>query len=200
MYDFNWKQLQTSKRLKVMNAPPGSARAPDTRSGRVCSPRWRSERCPPRTTPPSPYWTPCSPPPARSSAGGNACNEAQGRQQGMMGNHHGTFQAHTFTLMSCCDPTLTMYLLLGENATQDTPYWCSSSSHTCVPADTSHTRTAGRWPLWGTTAPLARATTDRNRTCDWPTLTSPVTRNRPSDENDSVLMVFLNMTQHSSFK
>lgn len=54
-----------------------------------------------------------------------------------------TFQFHTFTIMSCWYPTLMMYFPLGENATQATPYLCSSSSPTCTRSDTSHTRTAG---------------------------------------------------------
>lgn len=44
-----------------------------------------------------------------------------------------------------------MYFPLGENATQATPYLCSCSSATCRRSDTSQTRTAGMWPLWGTT-------------------------------------------------
>lgn len=59
-----------------------------------------------------------------------------------------TFQAQTFTIMSCWFPTLTMYLPLGENATQEMPYLCICSSATCLRSATSHSLTAGRWPLW----------------------------------------------------
>ncbi len=59
-----------------------------------------------------------------------------------------TFHAQTLTFMSCWFPTLTMYLLLGENATQEMPYLCVWSSATCLRSATSHSLTAGRWPLW----------------------------------------------------
>lgn len=59
-----------------------------------------------------------------------------------------TFHDHTLTIMSCWYPTDTMYLELGENATQATPYLCSWSSATWVLSATSHTRTAGMCPLW----------------------------------------------------
>lgn len=59
-----------------------------------------------------------------------------------------TFHDHTLTIMSCWYPTDTMYLELGENATQATPYLCSWSSATWVRSATSHTRTAGMCPLW----------------------------------------------------
>lgn len=55
-----------------------------------------------------------------------------------------TFQFHTFTIMSCWYPTLTMYFPFGENATQATPYLCSSNWLTCRRSETSQTRTAGR--------------------------------------------------------
>lgn len=59
-----------------------------------------------------------------------------------------TFHAQTLTIMSCWFPTLTMYLPLGEKATQETPYLCDWSSATCLRSATSHSLTAGRWPLW----------------------------------------------------
>lgn len=60
-----------------------------------------------------------------------------------------TFQAHTLTIMLCWFPTLTMYLPLGEKATHEMPKSCIWSSATCLRSDTSHSRTAGRWPHWG---------------------------------------------------
>lgn len=60
-----------------------------------------------------------------------------------------TFHAQTLTIMSCWFPTLTMYLLLGEKATQEMLYLCFCSSATCRRSATSQSLTAGKWPLWG---------------------------------------------------
>lgn len=70
--------------------------------------------------------------------------------QNVVKQNEATFQAQTLTVMSCWFPTLTMYLPLGEKATHETPYLCVWSSATCLCSATSHTLTAGRWPLWWT--------------------------------------------------
>lgn len=70
--------------------------------------------------------------------------------QNVVAQNEATFQAQTLTIMSCWFPTLTMYLPLGEKATHETPYLCVWSSATCLRSATSHTLTAGRWPLWWT--------------------------------------------------
>lgn len=131
---------------------------PDTKTWHVCSPLWQSRSCPQRKTHWSPYWTPCWQPPLCLSAGEhNTCSNQKVLQknynfslQNLVEQYEVTFQAQTLTIMSCWFPTLTMYLPLGENATHETPYLCVWSSATWLRSATSHTLTAGRWPLWWT--------------------------------------------------
>lgn len=126
---------------------------PDTRTWCVCSPQLQSRSCPQRKTHLSPYWTPCWLPLLHLSVreqDKNTCSNLKARLavSNVLNNRmRRTFHAQTLTIMSCWFPTLTMYLLLGEKATQETPYLCVWSSATCLRSATSHSLTAGRWPL-----------------------------------------------------